>query len=129
MNDDEKMIICKVVLLGDSGVGKTSIIQNYIFKRYNYKDISTIAANFQSKILDLKNEKKKIKFEIWDTAGQEKYHSLAKIFFQDASVCILVYDITRRISFEALKNFWVKEVKTYSKSNVSKNKIFNYIYI
>jgi GTPase SAR1 family protein len=55
MNDDEKMIICKVVLLGDSGVGKTSIIQNYIFKRYNYKDISTIAANFQSKILDLNN--------------------------------------------------------------------------
>ena len=121
MNDEEKMIICKVVLLGDSGVGKTSIIQNYIFKRYNYKDISTISSNFQSKILDLKNEKKKIKFEIWDTAGQEKYHSLAKIFFQDASVCILVYDITLRKSFEELKNFWVKEVKTYSKPNVSKH--------
>ena len=121
MNDEEKMITCKVVLLGDSGVGKTSIIQNYIFKRYNYKDTSTIAANFQSKIMNLQKEKKKIKFEIWDTAGQEKYHSLAKIFFQDASVCILVYDITLRKSFEELKNFWVKEVKTYSKPNVSKH--------
>ena len=121
MNDEEKMITCKVVLLGDSGVGKTSIIQNYIFKRYNYKDTSTIAANFQSKIMNLQNEKKKIKFEIWDTAGQEKYHSLAKIFFQDESVCILVYDITLRKSFEELKNFWVKEVKTYSKPNVSKH--------
>ena len=129
MSNGKNEITCKVVLLGDSGVGKTSIIQNYIFKRYNYKDISTISSNFQSKILDLKNEKKKIKFEIWDTAGQEKYHSLAKIFFQDASVCILVYDITRRNSFEALKNFWAKEVKTYSKSNVSKHKIYNYIYI
>ena len=60
MNDEEKMITCKVVLLGDSGVGKTSIIQNYIFKRYNYKDTSTIAANFQSKIMNLQNEKKKL---------------------------------------------------------------------
>ena len=115
------MLTCKAVLLGESGVGKTSIIQNY-FNKKNNKSISTISPNFQSKVMELKKEKKKIKFEIWDTAGQEKYHSLAKIFFQDASVCILVYDITVRESFEELKNFWVKEVKTYSKPNTSKHK-------
>ena len=129
MTDKEKEIVCKVVLLGESGVGKTSIIQNYIFKKFNNNaNISTIGINFQSKEMNFEEEEKKIKFEIWDTAGQEKYHSLAKIFFQDASVCILVYDITVRQSFEQLKNFWVKEVKTYSKSNTSKHK-FKIIFI
>ena len=61
----------------------------------------------------------KIKFEIWDTAGQEKYRSLAKVFYKNSSACILVYDITRRNSFEELKNFWINEIKLNGSPNLS----------
>ena len=65
-------------------------------------------------------EKQEIKFEIWDTAGQEKFRSLAKVFYKNASVCILVYDITRRESFEELEKFWINEIRNNVSSNVSK---------
>ena len=60
----------------------------------------------------------KIKFQIWDTAGQERFRSLAKIFYQNAAVAVLVYDITRRDSFEKLKEFWIKELKENAPSDI-----------
>ena len=58
----------------------------------------------------MEKEKQSIKFEIWDKAGQEKYRSLAKVFYKNASVCILVYDITRRCTFDELKKYWLCQV-------------------
>ena len=68
---------------------------------------------------------KTIKFEIWDTAGQEKYRALTKIFYKDAAVAILVYDITRRKSFDEIKNYWYNQIKESGKANISKNKYIN----
>ena len=108
---DEGEINCKVVLLGESGVGKTSIISRYISNTYRNQQLPTTGANFVTKTIILEDENKSIKFELWDTAGQERYRSLAKVFYKNAAVCVLVYDITRKSSFEELKLFWIKELK------------------
>ena len=120
MSDDERDLICKVVLIGESGVGKTSIISRYTKNTFKSKLMSTPGANFVTKNVIMEETNQKINFEIWDTAGQEKYRSLAKFFYNNAAVCVLVYDITRKISFEALKNYWVKQIKENAPKNVSK---------
>jgi small GTP-binding protein len=118
-NDTEDYIKCKVVLLGKSGVGKTSIINRYISNSFKDSVMSTPGANFTVKKVEFPEEKEKIKFEIWDTAGQEKYKSLAKVFYNNASSCILVYDITSKPSFEDIKNYWVPELRENVPQNTS----------
>ena len=121
MADEEKQSIpCKVVLIGESGVGKTSIISRYISNTFSSVLMATPGANFTTKTIFLQDENQSIKFEIWDTAGQEKYRALAKVFYKNAAVCILVYDITRKSSFEELKKYWVQEIKANASPNVSK---------
>ena len=68
----------------------------------------------------LEEENQTIKFEVWDTAGQEKYRSLAKVFYKNAAVCILVYEITRKASFEELKKYWINQVMNEAPKKVSK---------
>ena len=118
--EEKQSIPCKVVLIGESGVGKTSIISRYISNTFSSVLMATPGANFTTKTILLKDENQSIKFEIWDTAGQEKYRALAKVFYKNAAVCILVYDITRRASFEELKKYWIQELKGNASPNVSK---------
>ena len=73
--------------------------------------MSTNGATFCTKKKEFKEFKKSISFEIWDTAGQEKYRSLAKMFFKDAAVALIVYDITSKKSFDEIKNYWMNLVK------------------
>ena len=107
-------------MIGESGVGKTSIISRYISNTFTSVLMSTTGASFASKIMVLEKENQSIKFEIWDTAGQERYRSLAKVFYKNASVCVLVYDITRRASFDELKKYWAKEIKENGNKNIGK---------
>ena len=100
----------KIVLLGDSGVGKTSIAQRFANNTFNENNSGTIGASFISKIINIPNSDKSIKFQIWDTAGQEKYRSLASMYYKDSNAAIIVYDITKINSFEGMK-FWVNELK------------------
>ena len=112
---------CKVVLLGESGVGKTSIISRFINNVFGENIISTTGASYAGKTMTFDEfEGKAIKFEIWDTAGQEQYRSLTKIFYKDAAAAILVYDITRKDSFLELKNYWYDQVKETAPKNISK---------
>ena len=107
----------KVVLLGESSVGKTSIITRFVENKFKQDTMSSLSANFVSKKIEIGNNKF-IKFDIWDTAGQEKYRALAKIFYQDSKIVILVYDITNKNSFNELKNYWYEKVKENSSSDV-----------
>ena len=107
----------KVVLIGESGVGKTSIISRYTTNTFDPQTLTSSSAQFLTKTINL-NENTSIKFDIWDTAGQEKFKSLAKIFYKDAKVIILVYDITNKPSFETLKNYWYKEIMDNSISDL-----------
>ena len=120
MSDDEGALPCKVVLIGESGVGKTSIINRYTLNKFKSQQPATSGANFVTKNIIMEDENQSIKFEIWDTAGQEKFRALAKVFYKNAAVCILVFDITRKSSFDALKNYWAKEIKENAKKDVSK---------
>jgi small GTP-binding protein len=116
---EEGALTCKVVLIGESGVGKTSIISRYINNTFKSQLMSTPGANFVTKNVMMEDENQSIKFEIWDTAGQERYRALAKVFYKNAAVCVLVYDITRKTSFEELKNYWVNEIKVNGNPNLS----------
>ena len=118
---------CKVVLVGETGVGKTCIISRYINDTFSSNTESTTGASFACKIMNFEEFKKVIKFEIWDTAGQEKYRALSKIFYKDAAIAILVYDITREESFEELKQYWYQQLKTYGSSDTSKVNSYKYI--
>ena len=113
MSDDieDSAIKCKVVLIGKSGVGKTSIISRYTTNVFKESLMTTPGANFTTKQVEFPQYKKTIKFEIWDTAGQERYRSLAKVFYNNASACILVYDITNKDTFDDIINYWVPEIK------------------
>ena len=102
----------KVILLGESGVGKTSIIAQFTSGKFDPDCVTSLSAQFISKTIEFENLQKAIKFDIWDTAGQEKYRALAKIFYKDAKVIILVYDITDQRSFDEVKSYWYEMVKS-----------------
>jgi small GTP-binding protein len=106
----------KVVLLGDSGVGKSSIVLRFVADNFKSDAEATIGASYMGKILPF-NEKM-IKFNIWDTAGQERYHSLAKMYYRDAMAAIMVYDITKRDSFDGLKR-WHKELSDFGPKDIA----------
>ena len=107
----------KVVLLGESGVGKTSIIAQFTSGKFDPDCVTSLSAQFISKTVEFQNLGKAIKFDIWDTAGQEKYRALAKIFYKDAKVIFLVYDITDAKSFSELKSYWHGVVKANGDSD------------
>ena len=98
----------KLVLLGDSSVGKTSIATQFVNNAFSEFQDSTIGAAFLSKLLVVKGNR--INFEIWDTAGQERYHSLAPMYYRNAKVILIVYDITSMASFEGAKK-WLTEIR------------------
>ena len=119
----EEPLKFKVVLIGESGVGKTSILLRYISNEFNSQQFSTLGLSYVDKIIQIDNNKK-IKLEIWDTAGQEKFRALAKAYYRNIDVGILVYDVTNKTSFEEIKNYWIKDIKEDNDDNISK-KIIN----
>ena len=117
--DDENAKSVKAVLLGESGVGKTCIIARFINNTFENNIMSTTGASYAGKTLAFDEFGGKcIKFEIWDTAGQEKYRALTKIFYKDAGVAILVYDITRKESFDEIKDYWYNQIKECAPKNI-----------
>ena len=107
----------KVVLIGDGGVGKTCIISRFISNEFDKEVESTDGASYGTKELELPKLSKKINLDIWDTAGQERYKSLTKFFYKDAQIIIMVYDITKKLTFENIKNQWYKEIQELSGKN------------
>ena len=104
---NETPIPCKLILVGESGVGKTSIISRYLNK-YEEKTESTLGAYFSNKEIIV--DSYKLNFEIWDTAGQEQYRAINNLFYKDAFICLLVYDVTNKRSYEAIKEYWYDAV-------------------
>ena len=111
----------KVVIIGDSSVGKTCIIQQYLNNTFQETTSTIGACHFQKTIND-------VLVEIWDTAGQEKYRGINKLFYNDAQIAILVYDITNRKSFEELKSYWIDQIKQSCSKNVGNFKLYITIY-
>ena len=125
--------IVKVVLLGESKTGKTALIARYISDMYEDNIMSTTGESHAGKTEEFEEENQSIKFEIWDTPGQKKYRALTKIFYKDAQVVILLYDITNKVSFDEIRNYWVKQVKEFGRKDASKKKnninfLFSYFF-
>lgn len=110
-----KNIQVKLVLLGDMGTGKTSLVLRFVKGQFFDFQESTIGAAFFTQVLSL-NEVT-IKFDIWDTAGQERYHSLAPMYYRGAAAAIVAYDITSMDSFERAKK-WVQELQRQGNPNL-----------
>ena len=109
----------KVVIIGESGVGKTSIIKRYCCNEFSSQHNKTLSNQYCQKEVFIKDYNQSIKFAIWDTVGIADYRSLAKIFYKEASIIILIYDITNKESFEEIKNYWIKDIKRNVKSKPS----------
>ena len=110
MFQDKDFESLKLVLIGESGVGKTSIISQFIDQVFQNDIQSTIGGTFSTKIIKCGNGKI-LKLEIWDTAGQERYRSVTKLFYKDANAALLVYDISNKYTFEELQNYWIDQVR------------------
>ena len=106
---NENEMECKLVFVGESSVGKTSLINQYIKNVYNDNNISTVGCDKFTKKLNL-DDSKKIELVIWDTAGQERFRALNSIFLKGANIVLMVYDITNRHSFEEIKNYWYQTI-------------------
>ena len=103
--------VIKVALLGNSGVGKSSIILRYSTDRFEIDSLTTKGAEYSQTKVEING--KSYKLDIWDTAGQEQYRSLGKHFYINAYIVILVYDISKKDSFEDLKNIWYNDLIRY----------------
>ena len=104
----------KIMVLGESRVGKTSLIKRYTKDQFGGVYLTTVGMDFQDKIIEI--EDKKIRLQVWDTAGQERFRNVTKSYFQSSHGLLVVYDITDKESFEKI-NFWMKNIKENAPEN------------
>ena len=127
MDKDELAI--KVTLIGESSVGKTSIINRYAKGNFSQELESTLGANYSQK--KLVRHGKKIRLDLWDTAGQEKYRAIGRHFYKESYIVCLVYDISNRDSFEKIKSVWYPDLQQFGEKlrivAVVGNKIDKYL--
>lgn len=105
----EKMETVKICLIGTSGVGKTCIIKRFNDDIFDHETVSTEGGSYSVKKVTINN--KVVQCDVWDTAGQEKFHSITRLFYKDAYIVCLVYDITNYESFKELKEKWYDDLK------------------
>ena len=115
----------KVILLGESGVGKTNLINRVMGEEFNEGEISTTNSSFSLKKLKLGQTEYSVK--LWDTIGQEKFRHLTKLFYSDSKIVIFVYDISIKESFDALKDYWVKDINDKLGEGIIKGVVGNKI--
>ena len=117
VNSLKKEIDIKVVLLGESGVGKSCIILRFTNDQYSDNNLSTILCSTESKMISLNKNKDLVKFNIWDTAGEEKFRAISKMNYRDADVIIFVFDVTTPETFKCIKDYWYPQVKENGPKN------------
>ena len=114
-DDDNYDLIFKIVLIGDSGVGKTNILSRYLTNEFSLTTQATVGVEFGSKII--KKGEKLIKLQIWDTAGQERYKSITSAYYKGSKGAFVVYDISRKNTFDNVDK-WINELKNNGSEDV-----------
>lgn len=107
----------KLLLIGDSGVGKSCLLLRFADDTYTESYISTIGVDFKIRTIEL--EGKTVKLQIWDTAGQERFRTITSSYYRGAHGIIVVYDVTDKDSFDSVKN-WLQEIDRYAVEGVNK---------
>ncbi|XP_071706583.1 ras-related protein RABA1f-like [Rutidosis leptorrhynchoides] len=113
--DDNYDYLFKVVLIGDSGVGKTNLLSRFSRNEFSMECKSTIGVEFATR--SIKVDDKVIKAQIWDTAGQERYRAITSAYYRGAVGALIVYDITRNVTFENVER-WLKELRDHTDQNI-----------
>ncbi len=115
MNDEESDFLLKIVLIGDSGVGKTNLLGRFTRNTFEENTRNTIGVDFSAHDMQVNN--KTVKAQFWDTAGQEKYRAIASAYYKNAHGAVIVYDITRRETFDNVDN-WLRELRENGEKNI-----------
>lgn len=115
VRDDEYDYLFKVVLIGDSGVGKSNLLSRFTRNEFNLESKSTIGVEFATRSMTI--EGRRIKAQIWDTAGQERYRAITSAYYRGAVGALLVYDIAKHLTFENAER-WLKELRDHSDANI-----------
>ena len=115
-------LLAKVIIIGDSGVGKTNIILTFVGQVFRENYVATIGVDFKAKTIAV--DDKKVKLQIWDTAGQQRYRTITQTYYKGASAIILTYAIDSRQSFESLSK-WILQIAEKAPPNVPKIIIAN----
>ncbi|KAK4255853.1 hypothetical protein QN277_008793 [Acacia crassicarpa] len=113
--DDDYDYLFKVVLIGDSGVGKSNLLSRFTRNEFSLESKSTIGVEFATR--SIKVDDKIVKAQIWDTAGQERYRAITSAYYRGAVGALLVYDVTRHVTFENVER-WLKELRDHTDSNI-----------
>ncbi|KAK4424436.1 Ras-related protein RABA2a [Sesamum alatum] len=113
--DEEYDYLFKVVLIGDSGVGKSNLLSRFTRNEFCLESKSTIGVEFATRTLQV--EGRTVKAQIWDTAGQERYRAITSAYYRGALGAVLVYDTTKPITFENVSR-WLKELRDHADSNI-----------
>lgn len=113
--DDDYDYLFKVVLIGDSGVGKSNLLSRFTRNEFSLESKSTIGVEFATRSIQV--DGKTIKAQIWDTAGQERYRAITSAYYRGAVGALLVYDITKSVTFENVER-WLKELRDHADSNI-----------
>jgi len=113
--DDDYDYLFKVVLIGDSGVGKSNLLSRFTRNDFSLESKSTIGVEFATRSIIV--DGKTIKAQIWDTAGQERYRAITSAYYRGAVGALLVYDITRHTTFESVER-WLKELQDHTDNNI-----------
>ncbi|XP_074286145.1 ras-related protein YPT3-like [Silene latifolia] len=113
--DDEYDYLFKLVLIGDSGVGKSNLLSRFTKNEFNLESKSTIGVEFATRSLTV--DSKVIKAQIWDTAGQERYRAITSAYYRGAVGALLVYDVTRKVTFENTAR-WLRELREHTDPNI-----------
>jgi len=113
-NEDSYDFLYKVVLTGDSSVGKSNLLSRYTRNEFNLDSRSTIGVEFAARSIEV--EGMTIKAQIWDTAGQERFQAITNAYYRNAVGALLVYDITKHKTFESLDR-WIKELRDHADAN------------
>jgi small GTP-binding protein len=115
MADEEYDYLYKVVLIGDSGVGKSNLLSRFTRNEFNLESKSTIGVEFATK--SISTDGKVIKAQIWDTAGQERYRAITSAYYRGAVGALLVFDISKHTTFENVER-WLKELRDHADANI-----------
>uniref|UniRef100_A0A914ZIE9 Ras-related protein Rab-25 n=1 Tax=Parascaris univalens TaxID=6257 RepID=A0A914ZIE9_PARUN len=113
--DDEYDYLFKVVLIGDSGVGKSNLLSRFTRNEFRLESKSTIGVEFATRTIEM--EGRRIKAQIWDTAGQERYRAITSAYYRGALGALLIYDIAKHVTFENVER-WLKELRDHAESNI-----------
>lgn len=116
LSGDMEDYFFKIVVVGDSAVGKSNILTRYVQNEFNQESKSTVGVELSTKLYKIND--KYVKVHLWDTAGQERYQSITAAYYKGAKGAMIVYDITRTSTFDSVDR-WYKEIKSHADKNIA----------